>query len=185
MDLLILFVIALGLAMNCFGLAIANSSISGKVLPGVPLRTSITFALSHFIFTYAGFYLGRWAQYTVEGIEGWSSFIILMIIGVKMIMEAMRKRPETRVFDINNRRVIILLSLASGINALLAGVVLGLMEAPILITAMLVALTVFFFTFFGMLRGHQMGMAFAKRVFIFGGAFLIIAGFRFLMDFVF
>jgi putative Mn2+ efflux pump MntP len=185
LDLLILFVIALGLAMNCFGLAIANSSISGKVLPGVPLRTSAAFALSHFVFTFAGFYLGRWAHYTVEGIEGWSSFIILVIIGVKMIMEAMRKRPETKVFDINNRRVIFLLSLASGINALLAGLVLGIMSEPILRAAIMVAFTVFFFTFFGMLRGHQMGMPFAKRVTIFGGVFLIIAGFRFLIDFVF
>ena len=185
MDLLILFVIALGLAMNCFGLAIANSSISGKVLPGVPLRTSLAFGLSHFILTYGGFFLGRWAHYTVEGIEGWSSFIILMIIGVKMIMEAIRKRPETKVFDINNRRVIFALSLAAGMNALLAGVVLGIMSAPILKTAILVALTVFFFTLFGMVRGHQMGMPFAKRVFIFGGAFLIIAGFRFLIEFVF
>lgn len=185
MDLLILFVIALGLAMNCFGLAIANSSLSGKVLPGVPLRTSLTFALSHFVFSYAGFYLGKWAHYTVEGIEGWSSFIILMIIGVKMIMEAIRKRPETKVFDINSRGVIIALSVASGMNALLAGLVLGIMAAPILKAALLIAVTVFFFTFFGMLRGHQMGMPFAKRVTIFGGAFLIIAGFRFLMEFVF
>jgi putative Mn2+ efflux pump MntP len=185
LDLLILFIIALGLAMNCFGLAIANSSISGQVLPGVPLRTSLAFALSHFILSYAGFYLGKWAHYTVAGIEGWSSFIILMIIGVKMIMEAMRKRPETKVFDINNRRVIFALSVASGMNALLAGLVLGIMSAPIFKAAALVAITVFFFTFFGMVRGHQMGMPFAKRVTIFGGAFLIIAGFRFLMEFIF
>jgi len=185
LDILILFIIALGLAMNCFGLAIANSSVSGKVAPGIPLKTAIAFALSHFILSFGGYYLGKWAHYTVDGIEGWSSFIILMIIGVKMIMEAVRRRPETKVFDINNARVIFALSIAAGMNALLAGLVLGIMAAPILKAAFLVALLVFFFTLFGLAGGQNLGLPFAKRVTIFGGAFLIVAGFRFLMEFVF
>ncbi len=185
MDILILFVIALGLAMHCFGLAIANSSVSGKVLPGIPLKTAVAFALSHFILSFAGYHLGKWAAFTVEGIEGWASFIILFIIGVKMILEAIRRRPETKVFDINSGRVIVALSFAAAMNALLAGLVLGIMAAPLLIALLLVASTVFFFTLFGLAAGQNLGLAFAKRVAIFGGAFLIVAGFRFLFEFVF
>jgi putative Mn2+ efflux pump MntP len=185
LDVLILFIIALGLAMNCFGLAIANSSLSGKVVPGIPLKTSLAFSLSHFVFAFAGYYLGRWAHYTVEGIEGWSSFLILMIIGVKLIMEAWRKRPETKVFDINNTRVIFALSVATGMNALMAGLVLGIMSAPILLATFLIAITVFVFTLSGLAGGQNLGLTFAKRVTIFGGAFLIVAGFRLLLEFIF
>lgn len=185
MDILILFIIALGLAMNCFGLAIANSAVSGKVLPGIPIKTALAFAFSHFILSFAGYYLGKLVHYTVEGIEGWSSFIILMIIGVKLIMEAVRRRPETKVFDINSSRVIFALSIAAGINALLAGLVLGIMDAQIMAATFIIAITVFLFTLFGLAGGQHLGLAFAKRVTIFGGAFLIVAGFRFLLEFVF
>lgn len=185
MDILILFVIALGLGTHCFGLAIANSSLSGKVMPGIPLKTAFAFALSHFILSITGYHLGRWAAYTVEGIEGWTSFLILFVIGIKMIFEAIRRRPETKVFDINSSRVILALSVATAMNALLAALVLGIMAAPPVIAALIVAVTVFFFTLFGLAGGQNLGLAFAKRVAIFGGAFLIMAGFRFLIEFVF
>jgi putative Mn2+ efflux pump MntP len=185
LDILIIFVIALGLAMNCFGLAIANSALSGKVVPGIPIKTAIAFSLSHFILLFGGYYLGKLVHYTVKGIEGWSAFIILMIVGVKLIMEALRRRPETRVFDINNPRVIFALSIATGMNALLSGLVFGIMSASALTGALFTAFVVFIFTLFGLSGGKSLGLPFAKRVSIFGGAFLIVAGFRLLIDYIF
>lgn len=180
MDILTIFVIALGLAMNCFALAIANSSVSGKVIPGVPLKTAIAFAMSHFILSFAGYYLGKWAASSVQGIESRAAFLILLVIGLKMIFEAVRRRPETKVFDINSGRVIFALSVAAGMNALLAGLVPGIMAATAITTTITIAITVFFFTLAGLAGGQNFGLPFSKRVAIFGGVFLIFAGLRFL-----
>jgi putative Mn2+ efflux pump MntP len=176
-----LFIVSLGLSMNCFGIAIANSSISGKVKAGIPLKTAIAFGLSHFILAFGGYYLGRALHPTVAGVEDWAVFMIFFIIGVKMIAEALLKKPETRVFDINSARVILALSVALGMNALLAGLALGIWHAPIMLAAFAIFSAVSFFTLSGLAGGQHLGMGFAKGVFLLGGALFLLSGLSFVL----
>jgi len=176
-----LLVIALGLSMNCFGLAIANSSLSGKVTPGIPLKTAIAFGLSHFIMVFGGYYLGRLVQPRISGVENWSVFVIFLIIGLKMIAEASMRKPEARVFDINSARVTFALSVALGMNALLVGLALGIWHAPIMLAAFAIFSAVSFFTLSGLAGGHHLGMGFAKRVVLLGGTLFLLTGLSFML----
>ena len=140
------------------------------------------FAISHFILFFAGHQLGLWFQPMMGNTENWIAFIIFLFIGLKMISEARRKKPEAKVVDINNTRVMLLLSLAIGIDAMLVGLALGLMTHLFLLPALVIAFLVFVFTLGGMAGGKNLGLPFAKRTAIFGGLFMFIVAFSILAD---
>lgn len=181
MNTLILFIIAMGLSMDCFSVSISNSSVSGEVKPGIPLKTALLFSLSHIMLVWLGYWVGGLITGLLQGYQLWVAFFILTSIGAKMILEAYRKRPEAKVFDINNITVVLGLSLATGMDALLAGVVVGILAGPVWLATGLIALTVFIFTLSGLAGGASLGISFARRTAIFGGAFMLVAAIWFLM----
>lgn len=181
MDILILFIISLGLAMDCFSLAIANSAVSGHVEPGVPIRASLMFALMHFVLLLGGYWIASLLRGRFAGLETWVAFVVFFIIGLKMIREALKRRADAKVFDINNTRVILVLSLAASMDALLAGFAMGIVNTRAYLAAGMVVLAVFLFTFSGLAGGKQLGLEFAKPTSIFGGVFMFIAALQFLI----
>ncbi len=166
--------------MDCFTIAISNSSVSGEVKPGIPLKVALTFAFAHVLFLYLGNLLGGAIQHHFEGVETLVASIILGIIGIKMIMEARKRHPKQKVFDINQMGVIIVLSLATAMDAFLTGVAIAMTDIGMPLASILVAITVFVFSLGGMAGGQKLGVAFAQHTAYFGGAFMILAAATFL-----
>ena len=183
MNIVVFFLIALGLALNCFGLAIVNSSLSGKVLPRVPLITAITFALSHLVYSLVGLLVGGLVVSKVQSIELVAAFFIVAAVGVKMIWEARKKTHESNVFDINDNKVITALSVATGLNALSIGLVAAILAFPFYSLALLVAIPVFALTYFGLANGQNLGLQFASKASSFGGIILVLVAVFFLLQF--
>ncbi len=184
MEILIILIIALALAMDCFSLAIANSSLSGEVKDGIPLQTAIVFAFGHLLLFLTGYWLAGFLQNMFIGLEAWAAFVVFTIIGLKMIREAKKRRPEAKVFDINNFRVIVIMALAASMDAFLAGLALGILNTRAYLAATVVTFAVFLFTFSGLVAGSRFGLEFAKSTAIFGGVFMFIAAIYYLMGFV-
>ncbi len=174
MELVILFLVALGLAMDCFSVGISNSAVSGQVKPGIPLKVALAFALSHVTLVFAGYWLGEALRPGFGERAVWVAFMIFGIIGSKMIMEARKRQPASKVFDINRAKVIVVLSLATAMDAFLAGVAIAFQQLSIHAAGIMIALAVFILSLGGMAGGKQFGIAFAKRTGYFGGAFLLI-----------
>lgn len=179
-----MFLIALGLAMDCFAVSISNSSVSGLVKPGIPLKTAIIFTVSHMVLIGLGYWLGGLFGKMVEGMEPVVAFFLLASIGAKMIFEAYRRHPESKVFDINRLGVVLALSLATGMDALLVGLAVAVLAGSAWLIAGLTGLLVFVFTLGGLAGGSQLGLNFAKKTAMFGGAFLVIAGLWYLLSFL-
>ncbi|MDR4987652.1 MAG: manganese efflux pump [Bacteroidales bacterium] len=180
METLVIFILALGLAMDCFAIAISNSDLSGTVKAGVPLKLAIAFAFAHLVLLFAGYHLGSSLQSLFLGAERFVALFVFLFIGSKMIMDARKRKPQSKVFDINATRVIVVLSIASGIDAFLAGIALGINGLKIYLAGLLVALTVFVFTLGGMAGGRHFGMPFSKTIAIIGGLLLIMGGISFM-----
>jgi manganese efflux pump family protein len=182
METIIIFIVALGLAMDCFSLSIVNSSLSGQVKPGIPLQASILFALGHFLFLMLGSWLSGFLENMFAGREAWAAFVVFTVVGVKMIREAVRRSPGAKVFDINNMSVILVMALAASMDALLVGIAFGLVNARIFLAAGLVAFASFLFTLSGLAGGQHFGLAFAKKTSIFGGVFMFIVALHYLFS---
>ncbi len=183
MNVVAFFLIALGVALNCFGLAIVNSSLSGKVLPRIPLFTAITFSMSHLVYSLVGLIVGSLMLSKIQYFELLAAFFIVAVVGVKMIWESTKKTHQAHVFDINDKKVIAALSVATGLNALSMGVVAAILAFPFYSLALIVAIPVFALTYFGLASGQNLGLQFAHRASSFGGVLLLLVAFFFLMKF--
>ncbi len=184
MDTLILFVIGLALAMDCFTVAISNSSVSGLVKPGIPLKMAIAFAFAHMVFVMAGYWLAGTIGHLFAGVEAMMAFAILGIVGSKMILEARRRHPKTKVFDINQVRIIVVLSIATAMDAFLAGLAIRLIQLSFYLSVVLITITVFILTLSGIAGGEQLGVGFARRTAYLGGIFMLMAAAVVLFQFI-
>ncbi len=159
--------------MDCFGVAIINGMAPDTLRPGTKLKVALSFAMAHYIMIFAGFYLGATVDFIVKDVDHWLAFIIISFIGLKMIVASIKINPMTKAFDINNIKVILALSVATSIDALIVGVSISFLNFSVGLSALILAVVVFLVSFAGINTGKKFGFRFGKRVGIMGGGLLI------------
>ncbi len=173
MELITIFILSMGLSMDCFGIAIVNGMAPKSIRPGTKLKLALSFSLAHFIMIIAGYYIGNIAGLVLKDIDHWIAFLILFLVGVKMIFSNLSINITSKVLNINSVKVIIGLSMATSIDAMIAGASLPFLNYKPLLVAFPVAIIVFFMTFTGIHAGKQLGMALGKYASTMGGILII------------
>ena len=176
MELLTVFIIAIILALDCFAVSLAagTSQVSGRLRLAIIL--AVSFGLSQFAMTVAGWAAGAQTVSLISGFDHWVAFCILAFIGGKMIYEGYRGEEERVV--IYNASTILILSVATSVDALGAGLSLAFLEANIWLSSVIIGITSFFFALYGVLLGKRLGQRFGRRMEIVGGMILFIIGIR-------
>lgn len=176
MELITIIIISLGLSMDCFGIAVINGMAPEELRPGTKLKVSLSFALAHVIMLFAGFHLGKGVTSIFIEADYWFALAILSFIGLKMIINSLKTNPMIKAFDVNNIRTIAGLSVATSIDALIAGVCLPFLYIRVEPASFFVALIVLIMTFIGLHKGKNLGLSIGKFSGAIGGALLIAAG---------
>ena len=181
MDPAIILLFAVGLSMDCFAVALA----AGSATLDDRVRTGLIIASFFGGFQVAMLVLGWGAGYFfagfISGFDHWVAFALLVAIGSKMIYEAVSGDEGPRQDYYARWTVIILLSLATSIDALGAGLGIGLLESDILIPALAVGLTSFVFSLMGVELGSKLARRFGFAMEVAGGLILIAIGFQILL----
>jgi putative Mn2+ efflux pump MntP len=182
MDYLTITLTAIGLAMDCF----AVSMSCGIVMKDFNRRDALTLGLFFGGFQAMMAFLG-WLGGTgfaghIESIDHWIAFALLLIIGAKMIHEGLEKDEECANLDIRNLRVLLVLSMATSIDALAIGISYAFLEVEIVVPVILIGLVSLIFAIAGSTLGKNMGERFGKRMEIIGGIILIMLGLKILIE---
>ncbi len=185
MDISVILLTAIGLAMDCLAVSLS----CGIVLPGFERRDALRLGLFFGGFQGLMFFLG-WAGGTtfadyIGAVDHWIAFILLLVIGLKMIREGLENDFECANLDIRNLKVIITLSIATSIDALAIGISYALLDIAILVPTLVIALASFGFAFAGGTFGCKLGERFGKRMEILGGIILIGLGLKILLEHLF
>lgn len=128
-----------------------------------------------------GWAIGEVLSTVITEYAHWIAFILLGIIGIKMIKESFENEDGSRINFLSNK-TLTLLAIATSIDALIVGITLGLLEMPLLISITLIGTITFVLCFFGFLFGKQLANLFGKRVEIFGGIALVVIGIKILFE---
>jgi len=182
MDLFTIILIAVILALDCFAVSLAagTSRVSDKIRLGIVL--AIAFGLFQFAMTIAGWAAGAGTVSFISGFDHLAAFLILAVIGGKMVYEGYWGEEERVV--IYNATTIIMLSLATSVDALGAGLSLAFLEVNIAISSVIIGITSFLFAFAGVLLGKRLGEHFGRSMEIAGGIILLAIGIRILVGHV-
>jgi manganese efflux pump family protein len=183
MDFLTLFGIALALAMDALAVALAAGVIL-PVLTGRHLfRLGFHFGLFQAFMPVIGWLAGMTVQQWISAYTHWVAFGLLSFIGAKMIREACRRQEDNAPrLDPTRGLTLVMLSLATSIDALAVGLSLAMLEIDIWIPAAVIGLVCGAVTVAGMFLGRRIGASWGPRVEIVGGLTLIAIGVKILLE---
>jgi len=182
MDLITVFIIAVGLGIDAFSVAIGIGAANEKKSWPPVLRLASAFGAFQFFMPVAGWFAGLTVVSIIDSYDHWVAFVLLAFVGGKMIREGFAEEKEEEKTDRTKGMPLLLLSIATSIDALAVGFSFSLLKTQIIIPAVIIGVVCFAMTAVGMLFGKVLAGIFGKKVEIFGGAVLIAIGIKILID---
>ena len=179
-DLTILL-IAFGLAMDSFSVSVANGLSSKAFDFQKAIILALFFGFFQAVMPIIGWISGLTVAELISGFDHWIAFMLLFIVGLRMIYES--KNQDSKSFITSfNFKVILILSIATSIDAFAVGLSLSFIQIEIWIPSILIGIITFFLSFLGVFLGGKFGEVLKNKVGIVGGIILIIIGIRMLLE---
>ena len=180
MSLLELFIIAVGLSMDAFAVAICK----GLSVPKVTLRhaacTGLWFGGFQALMPLLGWLLGSQFQSLIERFDHWIAFVLLAILGINMIRES--REAETCTDCSFAWRAMLPMAVATSIDALAVGVTFAFLQVSILPAVLFIGIITFVLSALGVRLGTVLGKRYQSVAQIFGGIILILMGCKILLE---
>jgi len=181
MGLLALILIAVGLAMDSFTVAICGGLQMQRVQFRMAVRIAFMFGLFQALMPLVGWLAGTRVIALVADWDHWVAFGLLAAVGGKMIWAALRGDPECQLVDPHDWRILTALSIATSIDALAVGLSFAVVRQPILTPVALTGVITFGLSLGGVYLGHRFGALIHQRAQLAGGILLILIGGRILV----
>ena len=183
MSLVSLLAIALALAMDAFAVAIVAGITLDALTPRRLFRLSFHFGLFQALMPVLGWLGGRAIYHYIVHIDHWIACVLLAFIGGKMIREAIASDDESRIeTDPTKGMQMVMLSVATSIDALAVGLSLAVIGTEIVFPAIVIGVVACVMTLIGMMLGRRIGRLWGKRVEVVGGLILIGIGVKILIE---
>lgn len=173
-------ILAIALSMDAFAVSVGLGSKNAKNTNTLALLASIYFGLFQAIMPLIGYLGGKGLFGWVESYAHWIAFLLLFLIGGKMIYESMTEGIEEDIAQITHK-VMLILAIATSIDAMAAGFTLTLLEINPYIACGIIGVTTFLFSWMGVLVGAKSGVWLESKAELLGGVILISIGFRILL----
>lgn len=184
MSLFELFLIAVGLSMDAFAVAICKGLATGRVKLGQMVIVGLWLGIFQALMPLIGYLLGVNFSTLIQSIDHWIAFVLLGLIGANMIREALGGdeeccNEEDASYSI---RAMLPLAIATSIDALAVGVSFAFLSVDIVPAVSFIGVCTFILSAFGVKIGSVFGLRFKKKAEIAGGVILILMGAKILLE---
>ena len=173
-----ILVLAFALGIDAFSVALAVGT--GGSTFRQTFRLSFHFGLFQFMMPIIGWLLGKNLLSFVERYDHWVAFGLLFAIGAKMIYEAFRHTPEKVKKDRTRKWSLVALSIATSIDALGAGIGMGVLDTTLLYPCTIIGVTAGIMTLTGIKLGAVISAVIGSRMEAVGGVVLILLSLKML-----
>ena len=182
MELWELFMIAVGLAMDAFAVSLSN----GMAIPNLRLRDALKFGFFFGLFQalmpLIGWAAGHLFSSYITAFDHWIAFALLGYIGAKMIYDVIRGGDEEAQGS-TQFSILIVLAVATSIDALAVGISLAMAgNVNILTAVLLIGVITFTLSAAGVKIGNVFGSRFEKKAQTAGGVILVLLGLKILLE---
>ena len=175
-----LFLIAVGLSMDAFAVSVCKGLSVKKLCPRHVLLAGLYFGGFQFLMPVLGWLLGYRFEALITSIDHWIAFGLLALIGGNMIKESFSDAEE--LSDDFGVKTMLLLAVATSIDALAVGITFAFLSVRILPAAGLIGVTTFLISAAGIGIGHAFGARFKSGAERLGGVILILIGLKILLE---
>jgi len=182
LNLLVVFGIALGLAMDAFSVAVATGGALGVVAKRQTFRLSFHFGLFQFMMPIIGWLAGVAVESLIQDFDHWIAFALLGYVGGKMIYESVMGDDGEPKGDPTRGMSLVALSVATSIDALAVGLSLGLLGVDVFVPAVIIGVVAATLTGIGLQIGRYAGLWLGPWMERVGGIVLIGIGVKIVLE---
>lgn len=182
MDIITTMFIAFGLAADAF----AASITSGIKIKRLRIKNALMIATFFGFFQTAmpliGWLVGRSLKDLISEVDHWVAFGLLAIVGGRMIYESIHSNPSREELNPLNVYVLLTLSVATSIDALVVGISFAFLKSYIAALVVAIGIITFILSFIGVFIGNKFGNWFNNKIEVLGGIILIGIGTKILIE---
>jgi manganese efflux pump family protein len=172
--------LALGLAMDAFAVSIVTGSVYRELHIRHALRMALFFGGFQAVMPLVGSLAGIGLKTYIQPYDHWIAFGLLAFVGGKMIYEAFEIKSAEKNLDPSNLLILLVLSVATSIDALAVGVTLSLLTNSIALAVLVIGVITFGLSYAGVTIGKRFGHFFESKIEVVGGLVLIAIGLKIL-----
>ena len=181
MELITVLLLAVGLAMDAFAVSICKGLAVRKVTIRTMVIVGLWFGVFQGVMPVIGYVSGSAFYDLISEYDHWIAFILLFLIGANMIREALSDEDEG-VDDNLGFRTMLLLAIATSIDALAVGISLAMTGDGIVEPALIIGAVTMIISMFGVWIGSRFGDRYGKKAELVGGVILILIGLRIVLE---
>ncbi len=181
MDIFEIIVISVGLAMDAFAVAVCKGLSMKKMIWKNAIIIALYFGFFQGFMPVIGFALGTTFKGLIESIDHWIAFILLGAIGGNMIKESRDDELDKRNDKIDFKTMIVL-AIATSIDALTVGITFAFFEVNLILAVLLIGIITFAMSLLGVKIGNKFGDQFQNKAELIGGIILILIGLKILLE---
>lgn len=182
MGLITITIIAVGLAMDAFAVSIVSGSVYKQLKIKHAFRIAVFFGGFQAIMPLIGSLAGISLKGYVANYDHWMAFALLSAVGAKMIYESFKITPAEENFNPENILVLLVLSIATSIDALAVGITLSFLQVSTAVAVVIIGFVTFVLSYLGVLIGKKFGHFFESKIEALGGLVLIGLGAKILFE---
>lgn len=190
MRFLSIFMTGIGLSMDAFAVSLAKGFCLKEDEFKYSFRVAILFGGFQALMPLLGWWVGTYFESYIKSFDHWIAFILLGIIGGKMLVESIkdiRSGGETDIpteceRDEFSYKKLIVLAIATSIDALAVGVSFAFLSVSIIPSIITIGITTFVLSFFAVFLGKKLGEFLQNYAELLGGIILIFIGAKILIE---
>lgn len=176
-----IILLGLGLSFDTFAVSVSTGLLKNSIRFWQGVRVAVVLAFFQALMPLLGWFGGSQVAAYISNIDHWIAFGLLSVVGVKMIIEAF-KAEEDKKNNSLSFRVLVLMGIATSMDALVVGVSLAFFEINIWQSIIIIGFITFLAAMIGMLIGKCSNQKSSKKIEIVGGLILIVIGLRILLE---
>ena len=177
-----LFLIGIGLSMDAFAVSVCKGLSMQRIDKKYTLYIGLFFGGFQALMPLLGYFLGSRFAGSIERFDHWIAFILLAFIGFNMIRESREEVKEEQTFAGVNFKELIVLAIATSIDALAVGVTFAFLQVKIVPAVTIIGCTTFALSLAGVYAGNVFGARYKSRAELTGGVILILIGLKILLE---
>ena len=166
-----LFLIGVGLSMDAFAVSVCKGLAMKKVNKKQAVVIGLYFGGFQALMPFLGWLLGIRFQKYIVSVDHWIAFVLLVFIGGKMVVEAVREKGEKEIGEMDlplNHKEMLVLAVATSIDALAVGITFAFLDVPIAEAVIIIGCTAFVLSILGVVVGNYFGSRYKKKAGITG-----------------
>jgi putative Mn2+ efflux pump MntP len=182
MDFITIVAVALGLSFDTFAVSLSYGVIQNKIIFKQAVRLALVMAFFQAGLLVTGYFLGSFVSEIMKAADHWVALILLSALGIKMIIEGLRKKENDEIRDYSNTMTLISMAIGTSIDAFAVGISFALLNIRIWYSAVIIGTVTFLASMTAIRIGKSAGERLGNKVEIIGGIILIAIGVKIFLE---